>query len=73
MKAAYCKPNFSAEFFFNFLGMFNILAYTDLDCTVPAAWEDGQEHFIEGAQQVKLKTVNTLIHKVDLDVCYKTT
>ncbi|XP_012561994.1 mitotic spindle assembly checkpoint protein MAD2A isoform X1 [Hydra vulgaris] len=53
--------------------MFNILAYTDLDCTVPAAWEDGCEHVIEGAQQVKLKTVNTLLHKVDLEVCYKTT
>ncbi|XP_057303462.1 mitotic spindle assembly checkpoint protein MAD2A-like [Hydractinia symbiolongicarpus] len=50
---------------------FNILAYTDKDSDVPATWEDGREHYISNSEEVKLKNFSTLIHKVDMAVCYK--
>lgn len=48
-----------------------MLAYTDADGEVPTAWEDGDEHYISNAEEVKLKSFSTLLHKVDMAVCYK--
>lgn len=50
---------------------FDLLAYTDADGEVPTAWEDGDEHYISNAEEVKLKSFSTLLHKVDMAVCYK--
>ena len=50
---------------------FDILAYTDEDCEVPLTWDDGDDHFISNSEEVKLKSLDTKIHKVDMAVCYK--
>ncbi|XP_066911918.1 LOW QUALITY PROTEIN: mitotic spindle assembly checkpoint protein MAD2A-like [Clytia hemisphaerica] len=50
---------------------FDLLVYTDADSEVPALWEDGEEHYISNAEEVKLKSFSTLLHKVDMAVCYK--
>ena len=55
----------------NHAGTFDLLAYTDADGEVPTAWEDGDEHYISNAEEVKLKSFSTLLHKVDMAVCYK--
>ena len=67
---SFLKANFLWCFSYS-LGSFNILAYTDLDSDVPATWEEGEAHFIPNAEVVKLKSFDTLIHKVDMAVCYK--
>lgn len=56
-----------------FPGTFNLVAYTDRNSDVPAAWEDGEDHYISNSEEVKLKSFSTLIHKVDMAVCYKVT
>lgn len=53
------------------LSSFNILAYTDIDVETPPAWENGGDHYIANSEEVKLKKLNTIIHKVDAGVCYK--
>jgi len=50
---------------------FDILAYTDQDCDVPLAWDDGEDHFISNSEEVKLKSLDTKIHKVDMAVTFK--
>jgi len=50
---------------------FKILVYTDIDADTPMAWENGDDQFIVNSEQVKLKSLSTCIHKVDLAVSYK--
>jgi len=50
---------------------FEILIYTDKNSTVPETWEDSDAHYIADAQEVKLQSFDTLIHKVNMGVCYK--
>lgn len=51
---------------------FQVLVYTDLDAPVPATWTDSDARLITtGAQQVRLKSFSTSVHKVDSLVAYK--
>ncbi|WFD26060.1 Mitotic spindle checkpoint component mad2 [Malassezia nana] len=52
---------------------FQILAYTDRDVEVPVEWEDSNARLIaEGkAEQVKLRSFSTHVHRVDAMVAYK--
>ncbi|KAI9014940.1 mitotic spindle checkpoint component mad2 [Gaertneriomyces semiglobifer] len=51
---------------------FNILAYTDQDAEVPAEWIDSDARMItENAEQVKLRSFSTSVHKVDGLVAYR--
>lgn len=53
-------------------GAFNILVYTDKDTEVPTQWKDDKPHLISGtAEQVKLRSFSTNIHKVDTLVAYR--
>lgn len=54
-------------------GAFNILAYTTrLDTNVPLEWQDSDARLIaEGkAEQVKMRSFSTGVHKVDAVVAY---
>ncbi|KND00473.1 uncharacterized protein SPPG_04789 [Spizellomyces punctatus DAOM BR117] len=51
---------------------FNILAYTDKDAEVPAEWIDSDARLItKNAEQVKLRSFSTSVHKVDALVAYR--
>ncbi|CCU97497.1 unnamed protein product [Malassezia sympodialis ATCC 42132] len=54
-------------------GAFQILAYTDRDIEVPVEWADSNARLIaEGkAEQVKLRSFSTHVHRVDAMVAYK--
>ena len=55
-----------------FLGTFNILAYTDKDAVVPTEWVDSDPKYItRNAEQVKLRSFSTSVHKVDAMVAYR--
>jgi len=50
---------------------FDLLVYADEAATVPVAWEDSDPCFIADAEDVRLRSFTTKIHKVDLHVSYK--
>ena len=51
---------------------FDLLAYTDADSTVPMEWEESDARNIaNGAEQVKLRSFSTAVHKVEGMVSYK--
>ncbi|KAI8823489.1 DNA-binding protein [Fimicolochytrium jonesii] len=51
---------------------FNILAYTDKDAEVPAEWIDSDPRLItKNAEQVKLRSFSTSVHRVDGLVAYR--
>ncbi|KAJ3069287.1 Mitotic spindle checkpoint component mad2 [Podochytrium sp. JEL0797] len=51
---------------------FNILTYTDKDAEVPATWIDSDAKLItKNAEQVKLRSFSTSVHKVDAMVAYR--
>ena len=51
---------------------FDLLVYTNADSSVPEAWEESDPQYIaENAEQVKLRSFSTSIHKVDGMVSYK--
>lgn len=50
---------------------FDLLIYADKDATVPVSWEDSDPCFIANAEEVKLRSFDTNIHKVDLAVSYR--
>jgi mitotic spindle assembly checkpoint protein MAD2 len=52
-------------------GVFDVLVYTDRDLEVPEEWGESNAHFIENSEEVRLRSFNTRIHKVDAMVCYK--
>ncbi|VAH48924.1 unnamed protein product [Triticum turgidum subsp. durum] len=51
--------------------IFDVLAYTDSDTTVPFTWMESDAKLIENPQMVKLHSFDTKIHKVDTLVSYK--
>lgn len=53
------------------VGEFDLLVYTDKDIEVPEAWGESGPQFIANSEEVKLRSFNTLIHKVDTMVAYK--
>ncbi|XP_021990770.1 mitotic spindle checkpoint protein MAD2 [Helianthus annuus] len=54
-----------------FSGIFDVLAYTDMDVTVPFTWTKSDPKLIANPQMVKLHSFDTKIHKVDTLVSYK--
>eukprot|EP01038_Epipyxis_sp_PR26KG_P007380 gene7380-10052_t len=50
---------------------FDLLVYADQEATVPVLWEDSDPCLISNAEQVKLRSFSTKIHKLDLMVSYK--
>lgn len=51
---------------------FNVLAYTDRDAVVPHEWIDSDARLIErGAEQVRLRSFGTGLHRVDGLVAYR--
>jgi len=50
---------------------FDLLVYADEAATVPVTWEDSDPCFIANAEDVRLRSFTTKIHKVDLKVEYK--
>ena len=56
----------------SYTGSFNILVYTGVDTEVPTLWQDSNAHLISGnAEQVKLRSFSTSVHKVDSLVAYR--
>ncbi|GFZ21170.1 DNA-binding HORMA family protein [Actinidia rufa] len=51
--------------------VFDVLAYTDKDVSVPFTWIESDPKLIDNPQMVKLHSFNTKIHKVDTLVSYK--
>ncbi|KAJ3016540.1 UNVERIFIED_CONTAM: Mitotic spindle checkpoint component mad2 [Siphonaria sp. JEL0065] len=51
---------------------FNVLTYTDKDAEVPSTWIDSDAKMItKNAEQVKLRSFSTSVHKVDAMVAYR--
>lgn len=50
---------------------FNLLVYADRNATVPSEWIDSDPKYIENAEQVRLRSLHTGVHKVDTLVAYK--
>eukprot|EP01086_Lenisia_limosa_P006813 TRINITY_DN25962_c0_g1_i1.p1 TRINITY_DN25962_c0_g1~~TRINITY_DN25962_c0_g1_i1.p1 ORF type:complete len:206 (+),score=42.22 TRINITY_DN25962_c0_g1_i1:68-685(+) len=50
---------------------FDLLVYADHDADVPERWEESDPKYITNAQDVKLRTFTTKIHKVEPTVSYK--
>ncbi|CAD6585538.1 MAG: Mitotic spindle checkpoint component mad2 [Cyphobasidiales sp. Tagirdzhanova-0007] len=51
---------------------FNILVYTGQDTEVPNQWQEDDAHMISGtAEQVRLRSFATSVHKVDALVAYR--
>ena len=57
---------------FVFLGVFDVLAYTDKDVAVLFTWIESDFKLIVNPQMVKLHSFDIKIHKVDTLVSYKT-
>ncbi|EPS71952.1 hypothetical protein M569_02810, partial [Genlisea aurea] len=51
--------------------VFDVLAYTDTDCSVPFTWIESDPKLIANPQMVKLHSFDTKIHKVNTLVSYK--
>merc|ERR1711966_108032 len=51
---------------------FELLVYTDKEVEVPEAWEESDAKIIVDAQEVRLRSFTTKIHKIDAMVAYKT-
>jgi mitotic spindle assembly checkpoint protein MAD2 len=41
--------------------VFDLLVYADKDATVPVEWEDSDPYFIANAEQVRLRSFNTMV------------
>ena len=50
---------------------FDMLVYTDQGAPVPLEWEESAPHYIDNAQHVRLRSVDTSVHKVDTAVAYR--
>ncbi|MCO5566995.1 hypothetical protein L7F22_020678 [Adiantum nelumboides] len=51
--------------------IFDVLAYTDKDASVPFTWADSDAKIIENSQVVKLRSFDTKVHKIDASVAFK--
>eukprot|EP00600_Ochromonadales_sp_CCMP1393_P010442 CAMPEP_0174958308 /NCGR_PEP_ID=MMETSP0004_2-20121128/2551_1 /TAXON_ID=420556 /ORGANISM="Ochromonas sp., Strain CCMP1393" /LENGTH=157 /DNA_ID=CAMNT_0016206505 /DNA_START=250 /DNA_END=723 /DNA_ORIENTATION=- len=51
--------------------VFDLLVYADKEATVPVTWEDSDPCLIANSEQVKFRSFDTKIHKVDVMVSYK--
>ena len=50
---------------------FDILIYTDKETAVPIQWEESNPHLVENAAEVRLRSFDTKIHKVEAAVAYR--
>jgi mitotic spindle assembly checkpoint protein MAD2 len=50
---------------------FDLLVYTDKECSVPVEWEESDPKYIAQSSEVKLRSFTTSVHKVDTMVSYK--
>lgn len=50
---------------------FDLLVYADQEATVPLTWEDSDACLIRNAEDVRLRSFDTKIHKVDAVVSYR--
>ncbi|KAF8923903.1 hypothetical protein BGZ58_002402 [Dissophora ornata] len=48
-----------------------ILCQTEKDAEVPATWNDADPHLVHNAEQVKLRSFSTNLHKIDALVAYR--
>jgi len=51
---------------------FDLLVYTSANLSVPSAWEESDPKYITHAQDVRLRSFTTSIHKVEAMVAFKT-
>ena len=54
-----------------FTGSFDILVYTDKDLEVPDTWGESGPGFISNSEEVRFRSISTIIHKVDTMVSFK--
>ncbi|KAF9914034.1 Mitotic spindle checkpoint component mad2 [Lobosporangium transversale] len=54
-----------------FCGTWTILCQTEKDAEVPATWSDADPHLVHNAEQVKLRSFSTKLHRVDALVAYR--
>ena len=50
---------------------FDLLVYTDDNLEVPTKWETSDQKLIVNADEVKLRSFTTKVHKVDASVSYR--
>ncbi|KAF9365982.1 hypothetical protein BGX34_007033 [Mortierella sp. NVP85] len=48
-----------------------ILCQTEKDAEVPATWSDADPHLVHNAEQVRLRSFSTNLHKIDAMVAYR--
>eukprot|EP01119_Soliformovum_irregulare_P026019 TRINITY_DN9795_c0_g1_i1.p1 TRINITY_DN9795_c0_g1~~TRINITY_DN9795_c0_g1_i1.p1 ORF type:complete len:203 (-),score=44.69 TRINITY_DN9795_c0_g1_i1:294-902(-) len=50
---------------------FDLLVYTNVDTSVPQAWEESDPRFIKNSSEVRMRSFTTKVHRVDTMVSYK--
>ena len=50
---------------------FDILVYTKVDATVPSQWEESDAKYIKRANEVRLRSFDTTVHKLKASVMYQ--
>ncbi|CCI48503.1 unnamed protein product [Albugo candida] len=50
---------------------FDLLVYTNKDSNVPALWEESDPRYVKNSAQVRLRSFDTNVHKIDAFVAYK--
>ncbi len=49
---------------------FDLLVYTAQGVPIPVEWEESAPRYVDNAQHVQLRTVDTTLHKVETSVAY---
>jgi hypothetical protein len=52
-------------------GSFDLLVYTNKDLAVPTTWEESDARFVKDAEEVRLRSFTTSIHRVGTAVAYR--
>jgi len=50
---------------------FDLLVYTNKDLDVPSAWEESDPRYVKDAEEVRMRSFTTSIHRVGTAVAYK--
>ena len=50
---------------------FDILIYTNKDTMIPVAWQESDPRMVKNAAEVRLRSFDTKIHKVETAVAYR--
>ena len=54
-------------------GAFDLLVYANKNIPTPSEWEESDPQYVNGSEEVQLRSFSTSIHRVATSVTYKST